>query len=140
MKDKRKVKLITAGRDAANGTLFVKKIGRNDPCPCGSGKKAKNCCGTEKEYSYYKAKLKVTPESKCKKKWPYPFEVGEAVKASAAFPTEAARGMELIVLERGIEEHIGTFYFKVAAVSDPEHLIDTSLWYADGHLAKTEEA
>lgn len=22
-----------------------KKIGRNDPCPCGSGKKAKNCCG-----------------------------------------------------------------------------------------------
>ena len=23
------------------------KIGRNDPCPCGSGKKAKTCCGTE---------------------------------------------------------------------------------------------
>ena len=23
----------------------VKKIGRNDPCPCGSGKKYKNCCG-----------------------------------------------------------------------------------------------
>ncbi|RKZ25637.1 hypothetical protein DRQ29_06015, partial [bacterium] len=22
-----------------------KKIGRNDPCPCGSGKKYKNCCG-----------------------------------------------------------------------------------------------
>ena len=21
------------------------KIGRNDPCPCGSGKKYKNCCG-----------------------------------------------------------------------------------------------
>ena len=23
----------------------VKKVGRNDPCPCGSGKKYKNCCG-----------------------------------------------------------------------------------------------
>lgn len=23
----------------------TKKIGRNDPCPCGSGKKYKNCCG-----------------------------------------------------------------------------------------------
>ena len=22
-----------------------KKTGRNDPCPCGSGKKYKNCCG-----------------------------------------------------------------------------------------------
>ena len=23
----------------------VKKVGRNDPCPCGSGKKYKQCCG-----------------------------------------------------------------------------------------------
>ena len=22
------------------------KVGRNDPCPCGSGKKYKKCCGT----------------------------------------------------------------------------------------------
>ncbi|MDH5365241.1 MAG: SEC-C metal-binding domain-containing protein, partial [Dehalococcoidia bacterium] len=22
-----------------------KKVGRNDPCPCGSGKKYKHCCG-----------------------------------------------------------------------------------------------
>jgi preprotein translocase subunit SecA len=21
------------------------KVGRNEPCPCGSGKKYKNCCG-----------------------------------------------------------------------------------------------
>ena len=27
--------------------IFVReiKVGRNDPCPCGSGKKYKNCCG-----------------------------------------------------------------------------------------------
>ena len=23
------------------------KVGRNDPCPCGSGKKYKNCCGRQ---------------------------------------------------------------------------------------------
>ena len=23
----------------------VQKVGRNDPCPCGSGKKHKKCCG-----------------------------------------------------------------------------------------------
>ena len=27
------------------GTHKKEKIGRNDPCPCGSGKKYKNCCG-----------------------------------------------------------------------------------------------
>ncbi len=28
-----------------NAPKRVTKIGRNDPCPCGSGKKYKNCCG-----------------------------------------------------------------------------------------------
>ena len=29
-----------------SGTVHVgKKVGRNDPCPCGSGKKYKYCCG-----------------------------------------------------------------------------------------------
>ena len=26
----------------------LKEVGRNDPCPCGSGKKYKNCCGRNK--------------------------------------------------------------------------------------------
>ena len=26
-------------------TVKKEKIGRNDPCPCGSGKKYKQCCG-----------------------------------------------------------------------------------------------
>ncbi len=29
-------------------TKDIKKIGRNDPCPCGSGKKYKKCCGANK--------------------------------------------------------------------------------------------
>jgi uncharacterized protein YecA (UPF0149 family) len=24
-----------------------KRVGRNDPCPCGSGKKYKKCCGRD---------------------------------------------------------------------------------------------
>ena len=32
-----------------SGTIVKpKKIGRNDPCPCGSGKKYKKCCGRNK--------------------------------------------------------------------------------------------
>ena len=36
-----------AGGDPAKKGAQVKraKVGRNDPCPCGSGKKYKNCCG-----------------------------------------------------------------------------------------------
>ncbi len=26
----------------------AKKVGRNDPCPCGSGKKYKKCCANKK--------------------------------------------------------------------------------------------
>ncbi len=28
------------------------KVGRNAPCPCNSGKKAKNCHGADAEYFY----------------------------------------------------------------------------------------
>jgi len=38
---------MTNDSDATTKKLpkHVKKIGRNDPCPCGSGKKYKQCCG-----------------------------------------------------------------------------------------------
>ena len=60
---KESVKITSEGREEATLNLsentapasssgpktpYVKKdaeIGRNDPCPCGSGKKYKNCCG-----------------------------------------------------------------------------------------------
>ncbi len=31
--------------DSSSDTPVQKRIGRNDPCPCGSGKKYKKCCG-----------------------------------------------------------------------------------------------
>jgi len=33
------------GLDPGVSTASTKKVGRNDPCPCGSGKKYKKCCG-----------------------------------------------------------------------------------------------
>ena len=37
-----------SGEPKSNAPVHVeKKVGRNDPCPCGSGKKYKNCCGRE---------------------------------------------------------------------------------------------
>ncbi|MFN3406356.1 MAG: SEC-C metal-binding domain-containing protein, partial [Caldimicrobium sp.] len=32
--------------------IRAQKIGRNDPCPCGSGKKYKKCCGSHLEENY----------------------------------------------------------------------------------------
>jgi preprotein translocase subunit SecA len=40
------------GGDGTRSKTVVKtksqKVGRNDPCPCGSGKKYKNCCGANR--------------------------------------------------------------------------------------------
>jgi preprotein translocase subunit SecA len=36
-------KLISS--EEKSEAVMGEKIGRNDPCPCGSGKKYKNCCG-----------------------------------------------------------------------------------------------
>ena len=41
--DKRKKLFLEAKK--MNTVIKPKKIGRNDPCPCGSGKKYKYCCG-----------------------------------------------------------------------------------------------
>ena len=44
----RRMRQMTTNRDPDSEPLqprTVEKIGRNDPCPCGSGKKYKKCCG-----------------------------------------------------------------------------------------------
>ena len=54
--DKPKLRPLPKGRPASpdkvksmSGSVSGSKIGRNDPCPCGSGKKYKKCClGREK--------------------------------------------------------------------------------------------
>jgi Preprotein translocase subunit SecA (ATPase, RNA helicase) len=41
--------LFKEGEEVASQPVRVQKIGRNDPCPCGSGKKYKKCCGKNLE-------------------------------------------------------------------------------------------
>ena len=42
------MKPAEAGSDGPSEPRKVKdKVGRNDPCPCGSGKKYKKCCGMD---------------------------------------------------------------------------------------------
>ena len=46
---KQETKVISTNRSDDTAKVHTKvkkeKIGRNDPCPCGSGKKYKQCCG-----------------------------------------------------------------------------------------------
>ena len=50
-----RVAKVTGESAGADGTVKKqpvkkgKKVGRNDPCPCGSGKKYKKCCGMHEE-------------------------------------------------------------------------------------------
>ena len=43
--DEDKKKALYREAKKANTVIKGKKVGRNDPCPCGSGKKYKLCCG-----------------------------------------------------------------------------------------------
>ena len=43
--DEEKKKTLYREAKKANTVVKGKKVGRNDPCPCGSGKKYKFCCG-----------------------------------------------------------------------------------------------
>jgi len=47
-KEKQKTKGLVFGGETSRKMVKKKnKIGRNDPCPCGSGKKYKKCCGAK---------------------------------------------------------------------------------------------
>ena len=44
-KEVSKNKITNDGKDHIKKQAKSAKVGRNDPCPCGSGKKYKQCCG-----------------------------------------------------------------------------------------------
>ena len=44
-KEVSKEKITNDGKDHVKKQAKSAKVGRNDPCPCGSGKKYKQCCG-----------------------------------------------------------------------------------------------
>ena len=43
-----KLKQLYTEQKKSGTVVKAHKIGRNDPCPCGSGKKYKFCCGRNK--------------------------------------------------------------------------------------------
>ncbi len=45
MKAPTNVEMVTNNTEKTQAKKSGKVVGRNDPCPCGSGKKYKNCCG-----------------------------------------------------------------------------------------------
>ncbi len=47
MERKRVANPMDTRREPQQTVVKGKKIGRNDPCPCGSGKKYKKCCGKQ---------------------------------------------------------------------------------------------
>ena len=51
--------VITAPKEAADKTLIVRTIGRNELCPCGSGKKVKHCHKQTKFYYYHEKEGKL---------------------------------------------------------------------------------
>lgn len=43
--DEVKIQMLGELAKSQGGNAAPKNVGRNDPCPCGSGKKYKKCCG-----------------------------------------------------------------------------------------------
>lgn len=62
------------------------KVGRNDPCPCGSGKKYKKCCESTSHVKKFKAEVIPTAAQ--------PTETKEASKVSSLFFKKASAPKE----------------------------------------------
>ncbi len=43
--DKKHLQPLPTSKEKHNNKITILKVGRNQPCPCGSGKKHKKCCG-----------------------------------------------------------------------------------------------
>jgi len=54
------------------------KVGRNDPCPCGSGKKYKKCCEEKTKHKKFDAQVLSKGEEKAP-------EAAKAAKLSTGF-------------------------------------------------------
>lgn len=49
--DEKTLQRLIAYQNRKPSIREFEKIGRNDPCPCGSGKKFKNCCMRTKDWN-----------------------------------------------------------------------------------------
>lgn len=135
----REVQHIHAGADAASRTIRrTVKLRRNDPCPCGSGKKVKNCCGIHGEYSYDRFRPKVVEERLLSKQPVWPYEINEKAVISDKFPKGSLHGLPVTVVARGYAANVATCYFRVI-FDNPEVEHKPTIWIADYCLDKMEK-
>lgn len=143
---KRKVKVIQAPDDAENRTLTSVKVRPNDPCPCGSGKKAKKCCGTETAYKFNKHIRTVVPEAKLMDNQKlsakmkevdrniiapqFCYNVDQTVVMNEFFPEEDMREKKAIVTDRGLDSDAYNPYYKIDIDG-----VDFSKWVAEHCLS-----
>ena len=143
---KRKVKVIQAPNDAENRTLTSVKVRPNDPCPCGSGKKAKKCCGTETAYKFNRHIRTVIPESQLMKNKniaakmnevdrniiapQFCYNIGQAVVLNEFFPEENMRSQTAIIADRGLDSDAYNPYYKIDVDG-----VDFSKWVAEHCLS-----
>lgn len=67
--------------------LFMKRVGRNEPCPCGSGKKYKRCCMSQHE----EARKAVPPDELQ--------QMEEVAKAREKLDKDLGKGFQLLFAE-----------------------------------------
>ncbi len=53
---------ISLRKSVVTSPRAIMQIGRNDPCPCGSGEKYKNCCVTKGDHFLKKLAEKAAKE------------------------------------------------------------------------------
>ena len=139
---KRKVKVIQAPDDAENRTLTAVKVRPNDFCPCGSGKKAKKCCGIETAYKFNKHIRTVVPESKLMENKnisekmkevdrnivapQFCYNIGQTVVLNEFFPEDIMRKKTAIVSDRGLDSDAYNPYYKIDVDG-----VDFSKWVAE---------
>lgn len=138
-KEPREVQHIHAGADASSRTIRrTLKLRRNDPCPCGSGKKVKNCCGVQGEYTYDRFRPIVVEEHQLKAQPSWPYEIGEKAVISDKFPKQSLHGLPVTIVTRGYAENVATCYFRIV-FDNPEVEHKPTVWIADYCLDKVEE-
>lgn len=81
------------------------KTGRNDPCPCGSGKKLKKCC-IKKKHLFKNNPQPQNKKVKKKKSYLYQFDKNERIKLFAALKSHPQNHGKNIRLEELMENSI----------------------------------
>lgn len=141
-KEKRKYKVIRVPDDAETRTLFATKVRPNDPCPCGSGKKAKKCCGTETAFRFQKHLRTVVKEADLMKnvniakkmqtlnrnfiETQFCYIIGQQLVVNDKFPDETMRDKIAVVTDRGLDSDAYNPYYKIDVDG-----IDATKWVAE---------